>query len=65
MSHPNSSHDEQSEYPSDNYKPVRKEFKGAKSKALDKIKGFGSEYPGRKGIKKLLKKSISHRIKHF
>ena len=28
-------------------------------------KGFGMEHPGQKGIKKLLKKSISHRIKHF
>ena len=62
MSHPNPSHDPQSEYPSDNYSPVSKK---SKHKALSgKIKGFGSEY-NRKGIKRLLKKSVKYRLKHF
>ena len=53
------------------YKSPNK-FKTSNQKAIDKrvgqeihAKGFGMEYPGEKGIKKLLKKSISHRIKHF
>jgi len=43
---------------------MEKKVPSAKTQAI-KAKGFGSEYPGVKGIKKLLKKSIGHRIKHF
>lgn len=62
MSHPDPRYDPENSRKEDSHWSR----KSSKGKALmSKVKGFGSEYPGKKGIKKLLKKSISHRIKHF
>ncbi len=58
MSHPDSSHDRDNEYPSDNYKPVNARTAAIKSKA------FGGSY-NRKANKRQLAKGKKHAIKHF
>lgn len=62
MSHPNPSHDRSNEYPSDNYKPVSKRFKGKKkshkhtaiSAMIDSLKERKGEAPLAK-LKRLVK----------
>lgn len=62
MSHPNPSHDRDNERREDS---LHSSKKSPQHEALIKAKGFGSEYPGRKAIKRLLKKPLSYRLKHF
>lgn len=66
MSHPDTTHDRSNER-SDDSKFAPKKGHSPKSKALShKIDGkaFGQDY-NRKSLKRMMKKSINYRLKHF
>ena len=63
MSHPNPQYEPEHSYPSDNYKPVRKEFKG--ESPISKLKGLiGESQQIRKGNLSGKKKTVAKKMKN-